>query len=481
MRYGMLIDLNDCIGCEACVTSCKQQWGSGPGAARSWVHTLESGSRGKDLAVALYPGVCMQCEAHPCTTDCPSGATYVNANGVIVVDQDLCIGCGNCVSSCPYGARHVDDAKGIVEKCNLCAPLVARGEQPACVATCLAECRTFGDLDDPNGDLVRLVHAKGAKPLVTKEVDTRPHVFYAGDRQREQIAASGAVRKPRSTWLTAIWTSTTRPLASSVVPFAPVLALAGGTVVNFIGRRQRVAEEEAQIEAQAEAKPVVIPRHRGGMRFLHWFNALSWILLLTTGTALMSGKKFALFGQSLPRHVASIFGGAPEMLRFHVLWGLLWAVVIIPLFLLYKRGGREAIEEIRLRRDDLVWLARKPLAMLGLGRQPLPPQDKYNAGQKIFAITALAGTATIIATGLVMALHLGGANVIATAILLHKLAIAFAILGVSVHITMAAIIREERPALRSMVTGKIERAHAETHNARWVEEHEKKKREGDKK
>jgi formate dehydrogenase gamma subunit len=150
--------------------------------------------------------------------------------------------------------------------------------------------------------------------------------------------------------------------------------------------------------------------------------------------------------------------------------------VIVPLFLLYKRGGREAIEEVRLGRDDLVWMLRKPLVMLRLAREPLPPQHKYNAGQKIFAITAILGTATIIATGLVMAFHLGSATMVVAAILIHKLAVGFAIAGLGVHLTMAAVIREERPALRSMIGGTIDRAHAEEHNRLWVEQHDTEKR-----
>jgi formate dehydrogenase gamma subunit len=110
--------------------------------------------------------------------------------------------------------------------------------------------------------------------------------------------------------------------------------------------------------------------------------------------------------------------------------------------------------------------------MLHRARAPLPPQHKYNAGQKLFAISAILGTATILATGLVMTFHIGSANVVAAAILMHKLAIAFALVGLSVHFAMAAVIREERPALRSMITGTIDRAHAEQHNQLWVNEHD---------
>ncbi|MEI7893584.1 MAG: 4Fe-4S dicluster domain-containing protein [Myxococcales bacterium] len=135
MRLGMLIELDRCVGCLACVSSCKERWDTGPGAARDWVVTFEH----QRLGLTFYPGLCMQCSDHPCTTECPTGATYRRNDGIVVVDPDVCIGCGNCISLCPYGARRIDPVKNIVEKCNLCAPYVDRGEAPACVTTCLAD------------------------------------------------------------------------------------------------------------------------------------------------------------------------------------------------------------------------------------------------------------------------------------------------------------------------------------------------------
>jgi sulfite dehydrogenase (quinone) subunit SoeB len=470
MRHSMMIDLERCVGCMACVSACKQQWGTGPGAARDWVKTFERGRRGEDLSITFYPGLCMQCAQHPCTTDCPTGATYANGNGVVVVDPDVCIGCGNCIAGCAYGARHADAEKKIVEKCNLCEPYVRRGEQPACVTSCLAECRVFGDLDDPSSELSRRVQARDARPLKTAAIDLGPTVTYAGATERANILAAGVITAPRTSALTRVWQGASLPLARVIVPALGLAAVAGGALVNLIARRTRLhAAPPAGSEAPAERREE-LPRHRAGMRFLHWFNALSWLLLLVTGTALMSSKSFALFGTAFPRWVADRMGGAAGVLRFHVVLGLIWTIVIVPLFLLYKQGGAEALREMRLRRDDLLWLIRKPLAMLGLGRQPLPPQDKYNAGQKVFAISAVLGTATIIGSGLVMTLHLGSAATVAVAIVVHKLAIALALAGLSVHLTMAVILREERAALRSMITGRIDRAHAKSHSARWVEE-----------
>jgi len=483
----MSIDLDLCVGCKACVSACKEQWDSGPGAARDWVHTYETGTRGKDLAVTFYPGLCMQCEDHPCTVDCPTGATRVDARtGVVLVDRDACIGCGNCISNCPYGARHHDPVKNVVEKCNLCAPFVARGEEPACVQTCPADCRIFGDLDDPTGKLAKHVAARNARPLVTADVNVKPKTTYAGDLHRERILMQGVVRKPQRSWLTRVWSGATMPLTRTVVPAVGLVAVSGGLLVNFKARMDRVRREEGEanpalVSAPAEAAapgraapalaedgPEELHRHRLGMRLLHWFNAASWLVLLATGVGLMAAASFAFFGQGFPRSMSRLFGGTPSLVRFHVWWGLAWAAIIVPAFLLFKHGGREVLDEIRITRDDLGWLIQKPLAMAGLVKQPLPPQDKYNAGQKLFAVFVLVATTTIIASGLVMTFHLGSPAAVATAILVHKLSIALVVAGLAVHVTMAAVIADERPALKSMISGHIDYHHARHHSPKWV-------------
>ena len=492
MQYGMMIELDKCVGCQACVTSCKQRWDTGPGAARDWVFQYEQGTRESGLGLTFYPGLCMHCEDHPCTTDCPSGATYADENGVVVVDRDVCIGCGNCISMCPYGARHADSEQGIVEKCNFCAPYVARGDPPACVSTCLAGCRTFGDLDDPKSDLVQLIKRRGAKPLTTPEVQVGPKVHYAPEPQRRHIVESGVIRRPTNSWLTRAWQGTTRPAAQYAVPAVAAAAVLGGLIADFRSRGARApapgGREETKPDTagaprrrtetkpdtadaprrREETEPRYVKRHSLGMRVLHWFNAVSWVGLLLTGTAIMATDAFALFGTRLPTLLAAGVGGRSNLLLLHVLWGLAWAAAIVPGFLYNKRGGIDAIREVWLTRDDVRWLKSKPLAMLGIGDAKLPPQDKYNAGQKLFAISVLVATALIIASGLTMAFHLGPAGVVAAAILVHKLAIMLALLGLGVHLTMAVILREERPALRGMVRGDIELEHAATHAEKWA-------------
>jgi formate dehydrogenase gamma subunit len=463
----MGVDLDLCIGCQACVSACKEQWDSGPGAARDWVRSFEHGTRGKDLALDFYPGLCMQCEDHPCTADCPTGATRVDpATGVVMVDSGVCVGCGNCVSTCPYGARHVDPVKKIVEKCNLCAPFVARGEQPACVQTCPAECRVFGDLDDDAGPLARFARETGARPLVTAEVNVRPKTLYAGDAHRQRILAAGVVKAPARSGLTRSW-GFALLAARPVVPAFGLVVVAGGVLLNLRSRADRVKQERSA-DGSDGVDGARLFRHRAAVRALHWFNALSWFGLVATGTGLMSAASFALFGARFPRWLAGLLGGAEAMLRLHVVWGLTWAALVVPLFLLFKHGPREVLREVRITRDELVWLVRKPLAMARIAAQPLPPQDKYNAGQKVFALFVLVATTAIIASGVAMTFHLGGAAAVGAAMVVHLLAIALALAGLAVHLTMAAVIADERPALASMVTGYIAREHAVQHSPKWV-------------
>jgi formate dehydrogenase gamma subunit len=484
MRYGMMIELDKCVGCQACVAACKERWDTGPKAARDWVFEYESGKRGKDLSLTFFPGLCNHCDGHPCTTDCPTGATFMNEQGIVVVDSDVCIGCGNCVSMCPYSARKVDEEKRIVEKCSYCEPYVKAGKQPACVETCLADCRHFGDLDDPKGDLTQLIKTRDAKPLTKPEhPNVGPRTYYApADKRQTVLEQPGVIRKLEQSLLTKAWKNVTGPAARWAVPPMALLTGLGGLMINL--RQRRMGKEQAPTtETQsdhhngAHADDEKLFRHTRGMRVLHWFNAFSWLFLLLTGTALMVGSSFALFGPDVAKAIADFFGGAANLLKLHVVWGLLWAAIIVPFFLVFKHGGIEAIKEVLLTKDDIRWMMLKPLVMLGLTKKPLPPQDKYNAGQKMFAISALAGTTTIIATGLVMTFHIGPPELVSSAILLHKLAIMLALVGVAVHITMAAIIVEERPALKSMITGYVDRHHAESHATKWVDELEQQKHE----
>jgi Fe-S-cluster-containing dehydrogenase component len=126
---------------------------------------LESGTYPHVYAEQI-PLQCQHCEDAPCVAVCPTGASYVNADGVVLVDRERCIGCKYCMTACPYNARIQDHETGEVEKCRFCV-LTDDGQvpEPACVGTCVTGARIFGDLDDPSSDLSKAIVSHNAKPL----------------------------------------------------------------------------------------------------------------------------------------------------------------------------------------------------------------------------------------------------------------------------------------------------------------------------
>jgi len=190
-RYGMVIDLKKCVGCQACVAACKETWDAPPGQSRDWVYEYEGRDASGQQILTYYPGLCNHCDITPCVDACPTHATFKDEHGIVVIDPDVCIGCGYCISACPYNARYHDDRRNIADKCNYCKPRLASGGQPACVTTCLGHCRYFGDMDDPGSDPRRVMAAKETGVLVSAAVSIGPNTRYVGERERALIMAHG--------------------------------------------------------------------------------------------------------------------------------------------------------------------------------------------------------------------------------------------------------------------------------------------------
>ncbi len=135
----------------------------------------------------FVPRLCMQCENPPCTWVCPVSATYRTVDGVVLVDQDRCIGCGYCLQACPYGARYMVPAgttsprgvAGVVDKCTFCYHRITRGMQPACAEVCPAGARIFGDLKDATSNVSVALDEKRVRAM-KPALGTKPHVYYAG-------------------------------------------------------------------------------------------------------------------------------------------------------------------------------------------------------------------------------------------------------------------------------------------------------------
>ncbi len=211
MKYGMIIDMDKCVGCHACSVACKAEWEVPTRFDRSWLYRLGPSMTSAGIAYTFYVGLCNHCDIPVCVDVCPAdpvrmflkdtitgktvlmevSATWKDPfNGTVQVDHDRCIGCGACVEACPYNARFInydladDKSLGKVDKCTLCVERTAEGLQPACVLTCLAESRIFGDFDDPDSVVAKYA-AKGAKGLTSEAVQIGPNVLYYGTREAD--------------------------------------------------------------------------------------------------------------------------------------------------------------------------------------------------------------------------------------------------------------------------------------------------------
>lgn len=202
-KLAIAINKERCVGCHTCANACKMQNNVPMGML--WNRILTEGADTLDGAVGEYPNLtrtylpvqCQHCENAACLKVCPTGATYKDDLGRVEIDYDKCIGCRMCLAACPYtGVRsfnweepayYADFALGdadaakhekhTVEKCIFCTQRVARGEQPACVADCIGRARHFGDLDDPNSEVSKLLASREYTQLHA-EFGTKPSVYY---------------------------------------------------------------------------------------------------------------------------------------------------------------------------------------------------------------------------------------------------------------------------------------------------------------
>ncbi|MBS5451566.1 MAG: 4Fe-4S dicluster domain-containing protein [Coriobacteriia bacterium] len=163
--YGMLINTKKCIGCYTCRTACQSQNDLEPYEGFVKFTDVEHGSY-PNASVEFVPHQCMHCVDAPCEAVCPTHATFTSEDGIVGVDHGRCIGCLYCVAACPYGARIVNEETGVPDKCRFCTVSALRGvPMCTCVEACPTGARVFGDLDDPDSELVKEIAATGAKPL----------------------------------------------------------------------------------------------------------------------------------------------------------------------------------------------------------------------------------------------------------------------------------------------------------------------------
>lgn len=201
-HWGMVIDLQKCVGCDSCTVACKAENRTPPGISYNVVIEQERGTFPNVTRVNI-PRPCMQCDDPPCVSVCPVNATYKGEDGIVVIDSDRCIGCRYCITACPYGARSFDFGEsyademrgaddilapeygkdrdnppvGTVRKCTFCMHRLERNEEPACCETCIGDARYFGDLSDPESKVSKLAASPRAFRL-REELGTEPRVYY---------------------------------------------------------------------------------------------------------------------------------------------------------------------------------------------------------------------------------------------------------------------------------------------------------------
>lgn len=177
-RWAMVVDLRKCVGCQACTVACIMENAVPENSFRTIVSTYEVTEEGRSASYML-PRLCNHCENPPCVPVCPTGATFQRQDGIVVLDNSVCVGCAYCVQACPYDARFINHDTQTADKCTFCVHRVEAGLLPACVETCVGGARVFGDLKDPDSAVSKLVKSETTKVL-KPEQGTQPRVLYIG-------------------------------------------------------------------------------------------------------------------------------------------------------------------------------------------------------------------------------------------------------------------------------------------------------------
>lgn len=176
-RWGMVIEVERCIDCKACMVACKVENLVPHGKHRNWVGRIGPTGTFPVLGLRFEPGNCMHCENPPCQRVCPTGATYRREDGLVLVNFEKCIGCRYCMQACPYDARFFDEHRGVADKCSFCVHRLDAGQPPACVETCVGGARHAGDLNDPQSEVSRLLAANSHR-VIYEEAGTGPAIYY---------------------------------------------------------------------------------------------------------------------------------------------------------------------------------------------------------------------------------------------------------------------------------------------------------------
>ncbi len=215
--FGYAINISRCKGYRDCVSACVKENNLGRDSQMQYIRVLQMDQGDSNLEHSEHyydpaevpvegkyymPVQCMQCDDPPCVKACPVEATWMEPDGIVVVDYDWCIGCRYCMTACPYWARHfnwtepeIPDGemnpdthylgnrprpKGVVEKCHFCIQRTRKGKQPACMEACPTGARIFGNLLDPDSE-IRYVLANKQVFRLKEDLGTEPKFWYYSD------------------------------------------------------------------------------------------------------------------------------------------------------------------------------------------------------------------------------------------------------------------------------------------------------------
>jgi len=214
-EFAYALDISRCVGCRRCVYGCVEENNQSRDPQVQWIKVLSMDKEGgidfsesdpyyspeevPEEGKFYVPVQCQQCRNAPCTKVCPTGATWTERDGIVVIDYDWCIGCRYCMAACPYGARHFNwgepsipedelntdmhylgnrpRSKGVVEKCTFCIQRTREGRYPACVEVCPVGARKFGNLLDPESEIRYILENKRVL-ILKEELNTMPKFFY---------------------------------------------------------------------------------------------------------------------------------------------------------------------------------------------------------------------------------------------------------------------------------------------------------------
>ncbi len=197
-KYIYLVDVSKCIGCGSCVRACERENDVPSHYFRTWIERyhvsltrqvfVDSPNGGRDgfnptvidadITKSFFvPKLCNHCTNTPCAQLCPVGASFVSPDGLVLVDEERCIGCSYCVQACPYGSRFIHPETHTASKCTLCCHRLAKGLTTACVQNCPTAARRLGD-SKKLGDEVTQIIASSNIRVLKAELHTEPKCFY---------------------------------------------------------------------------------------------------------------------------------------------------------------------------------------------------------------------------------------------------------------------------------------------------------------